>query len=72
MTNHVHFVLVPEKPDSLGDALPDAHTAHPFRFSLQNRFNGHLWQGWFFSCVLDNEHLWAEFTMWSTIPFVQA
>lgn len=53
MTNPVHFVLVPEKPDSLSDALRDAHTAYALRF------NGHLWQGRFFSCVLDDEHLWA-------------
>ena len=59
MSNHVHFVLVPEKPDSLSDALRDAHTAYALRFNLQNCLSGHRWQGRFFSCVLDDAHLWA-------------
>jgi REP-associated tyrosine transposase len=59
MTNHVHFVLVPERLDSLSQALRDTHTAYALRFNLQNRLSGHLWQWRFFSCVLDDEHLWA-------------
>ena len=31
----------------------------PERFNLQHHLSGHLWQGRFFSCVLDDEHLWA-------------
>ena len=59
MTSHVHFVPVPEHKNSLSRALRDAPTAYALRFNRQPRRNGPLWQGRFFSCPLDDEHLWA-------------
>ena len=58
MTNHVHVVAVPQEEDSLAKGIGRTH----FRYSQYiNRFHqrsGHLWQGRFYSCAMDNRHLW--------------
>lgn len=59
MTNHVHFVVVPSDEDALGRAFRDAHACYALAFNQRHRLNGHLWQGRFFSCPLDGDHLWA-------------
>lgn len=59
MTNHVHLVVVPIHEKSLAEALRDAHTVYAMRFNSRTRMTGHLWQGRFYSCVLDETHLWA-------------
>ena len=59
MTNHVHLVLVPGRSQALSQTLRDTHTAYALRFNLQNQVSGHLWQGRFFSCVLDDSYVWA-------------
>jgi len=37
----------------------DAHTAYALGFNKRHGFQGHLWQGRFFSCPLDSAHSWA-------------
>lgn len=59
MTNHVHVVAVPATEEGLARTFRDTHTVHAMRFNQQNELNGHVWQGRFFSTVLDEEHLWA-------------
>ena len=59
MTNHVHFVVVPATEGSLGRAFRDAHQAYAAWLNRKMRESGHLWQGRFFSCVLDDPHVWA-------------
>lgn len=59
MTNHVHLVVVPQKEESLSQALRDAHTVYAMYFNSRTQLSGHLWQGRFFSSVLDETHLWA-------------
>ena len=59
MPNHVHFVAVPKAETSLARWLRDAHTAYAHHVNRRQQENGHLWQGRFFSCVLDEAHLWA-------------
>jgi putative transposase len=59
MTNHIHLVAVPEREESLARALRDAHTVYAMRFNTRTRMSGHVWQGRFYSCVLDETHLWA-------------
>ncbi len=58
MGNHVHIVATPQAEDSLGKAVGRAH----FRYTQYiNRFHkrcGHLWQGRFYSCALDERHFW--------------
>jgi putative transposase len=59
MTNHIHLVAVPRREDSLGLALRDAHTVYAMHFNGRTGLSGHVWQGRFFSCPLDEAHLWA-------------
>ena len=59
MGNHIHLVAVPEREESLGRALRDAHTVYAMHFNGRTGLSGHVWQGRFFSCPLDEMHLWA-------------
>lgn len=59
MPNHVHLVAVPEREASLGEALRDAHTVYAMHFNERTQLSGHVWQGRFYSCPLDEQHLWA-------------
>jgi len=59
MTNHVHLVAVPGHEASLGHALRDTHTVYAMYFNSRTACSGHVWQGRFYSCPLDDPHLWA-------------
>lgn len=59
MTNHIHLVVVPQREDSLALALRDAHTVYAMHFNRRTQVSGHVWQGRFYSCPLDEVHLWA-------------
>jgi putative transposase len=59
MPNHVHLVVVPEKQDSLARTLRICHTRYSVYFNKKNSVNGHLWQCRFYSCILDERHLYA-------------
>ncbi|MBM3319162.1 MAG: transposase [Candidatus Eisenbacteria bacterium] len=58
MTNHVHHVVVPRATESLTRTIHDAHTKYSRYFLGRQGLRGHLWQGRFFSCPLDEVHLW--------------
>ena len=59
MTNHVHFVAVPRQAYSLGLVFRDTNRAYAARFNYRQGESGHLWQGRFYSTVLDEGHFWA-------------
>lgn len=59
MTNHVHWVLIPEAADSLARALGSAHSRYSQYLNLRNGSCGHQWQNRFFSCPLEPPHLWT-------------
>jgi putative transposase len=59
MSNHVHLLAVPEQDDSLQRALKPLHMRYAQRVNRAQGWNGHLWQGRFFSSPLDNDYLWA-------------
>src|SRR5208283_3411900 len=59
MDNHVHWVVVPKRESALAETLRDAHANYAVEVNHAIRNSGHLFQGRFFSCPLDNEHLWA-------------
>ncbi len=59
MSNHVHLVAVPREADSLARAIAYAHTSYTRHFNRKYSLSGHLWQGRFFSCVLDERHALA-------------
>lgn len=57
MSNHVHFIAIPYKEDSLAKTFNFAHMQYSQYFNKKTSSCGHLWQGRFFSCVLDEPHL---------------
>jgi putative transposase len=58
MSNHVHLVLIPRKPESLGLALKHAHGRFASYWNAVHHSTGHVWQGRYYSCPLDETHLW--------------
>jgi len=58
MSNHVHLIAVPQRPDSLRRALERAHAAFARYRNLADDSCGHVWQARCFSCPLDRAHLW--------------
>jgi REP-associated tyrosine transposase len=58
MTNHVHLIAVPGRPNSLAKALGRAHHDYTRWLHIRRGWVGHLWQNRFFSCPLDAAHRW--------------
>jgi putative transposase len=59
MPNHVHWIAVPESPASLFKTFGRAHGRYAqYSNSLLQR-SGHFWQNRFYSCAMDDAHLWA-------------
>lgn len=59
MPNHVHLVLVPEGRGSLPEALRCLHMRYAQRVNREKDWVGHLWQGRYFSSVVDERYFWA-------------
>ena len=59
MNNHVHFVCVPRKDDSLARTLNTLHMRYSQYYNRKKGITGHLWQGRFYSSILDERHLYA-------------
>ena len=57
MPNHVHFIAIPKKKNSLAKAFNSSHMRYSQYYNRKNNLTGHLWQGRFYSCVLDEKHL---------------
>lgn len=59
MPNHIHMVAVPGRQESLARLFNTVHMLYAQYFNRKRDATGHLWQGRFFSCVLDERHLYA-------------
>lgn len=59
MNNHVHFIAVPMGEDSLARTFNTLHMKYAQYFNQKKGIKGHLWQGRFYSCILDEKHLYA-------------
>jgi putative transposase len=59
MSNHVHIVLVPPHTDSLERLFRSLHTRYALRVNRIKQWQGHVWQGRYFSAPLDETYLWA-------------
>jgi putative transposase len=59
MDNHVHFIVIPRKEDSLARVFSISHMRYSQYFNKKKKASGHLWQGRFYSCVLDEGYLLA-------------
>jgi putative transposase len=58
MSNHVHFVVVPERERSLARVFGCTHSDYARYANLALGSCGHLWQARFYSCPLDARHAW--------------
>lgn len=58
MTNHIHFIAIPEQADSIWKTFHRCHGQYAVNFNRKYGVTGHLFQGRPFSCVLDNKHFW--------------
>ncbi|MGB2754583.1 MAG: transposase [Phycisphaerae bacterium] len=58
MTNHVHVVAVPREADALAATFKPVDMRYTQHVNRRLHATGHLWQGRFYSCPLDDEHLW--------------
>jgi putative transposase len=59
MPNHVHLIAVPKSADGLRRAIGEAHRRYTRRVNFREGWRGHLWQGRFASCPLDESYLLA-------------
>ncbi len=59
MPNHVHFIAIPKAMTSLALTFKLTHMRYSLYHNAKHKRVGHLWQGRFFSCVLDANHLYA-------------
>lgn len=57
MDNHVHHIAVPGTDRSLSRAFQRIHGSFALYFNTRHVKTGHLWQGRFKACVLDEGHL---------------
>jgi putative transposase len=58
MSNHVHLVAIPCRGDGLAMALKHAHGRYATYWNAKHKSTGHVWQGRFYSCPVDEHHLW--------------
>lgn len=56
MSNHVHFITVPEREDSMGKVFKYANMKYSQYYNSKMKVRGHLFQGRFFSSVMDERH----------------
>lgn len=59
MANHVHFLVVPGKEDSMARVFRTAHMRYAQYVNWKRNMRGHLWQGRFYSCLMDSRHFLA-------------
>ncbi|MCK9554410.1 transposase [bacterium] len=53
MTNHVHFIVVPEREDSMGNVFKYLNMKYSRHYNSRMGQGGHLFQSRFHSCVMD-------------------
>jgi len=59
MTNHVHLIAVPRTERALSDMVGRTHFLYTQYFNRLHERTGHLWQNRFYSCPMDESHLWT-------------
>lgn len=58
ISNHVHFIVVPKAEKDLSMVFKTVHMRYAHYINRRRQAKGHLWQGRFYSCVLDDVHLY--------------
>lgn len=57
ISNHVHFITVLKEESDLAKVFKISHMRYAHYINKQRGVKGHLWQGRFYSCILDEIHL---------------
>jgi putative transposase len=58
MSNHVHLIVIPEDAEGLALSMKHTHGRYATYSNVAHNSSGHAWQGRYFSCPLDETHLW--------------
>jgi putative transposase len=59
MPNHVHVIAVPGREGAMRTALRNAHGRYAAYLNARHATSGHVWQGRYYSCPMDDDHLWT-------------
>jgi len=59
MSNHVHFMVLPQREDAMGKVFKYTNMKYSQYYNNKMKVSGHLFQSRFFSCVLDERHMIA-------------
>ena len=59
MSNHVHVVAIPRRPEALAEAFHRVHGRYASYWNVAHSGSGHVGQGRFYSCPMEAGHLWA-------------
>lgn len=57
MDNHVHLAVIPKKESSLSDGIGRLHHDFACWQNIQRGKTGHLWQGRFYSCPVEEDRV---------------
>jgi len=68
MSNHVHLIAIPRRPNALAAALRCAHGRYASYWNSKYAGCGHVWQSRFYSCALDEPHFQAALRYVETNP----
>ena len=58
MPNHVHFIVIPKDKESLSRTFQMTHMRYAQYMNGKKKASGHLWQGRFYSGVMNKQHLY--------------
>jgi putative transposase len=58
MTNHIHLIGIPALAITLAKVFKPVHTQYAQHFNEIVGSGGRVWQSRFYSCPLDEDHLW--------------
>ena len=57
MSNHVHIIAVPHTPEALAQTFNFTHMRYSQYYNKKMEMSGHLWQGRFYSCIMDEDKI---------------
>lgn len=58
MSNHVHLIVIPGDVEGLAVSMKHTHGRYASYWNVVHNSSGHAWQGRYYSCPLDQPHLW--------------
>lgn len=59
MTNHLHLIVIPRYEDSLAKTIQRGHLRYAQYMNGKYSWRGHLFASHYYSCPLDESHLWS-------------